>query len=93
MFRFTAIRRAAPLAATCVLLFLVAIPSQARELRGEERSRPQESLAEAALRAIPDAWNAFLRAVWDQEGSSLDPFGNPKPDEGSSLDPFGDPRQ
>ena len=92
MFRFTAIRRAAPLAA-CVLLFLIAIPSQARELRGEKRSRSEENIVRAALRAIPDAWKALLRTVWDEEGSSLDPFGNPKPDEGSSLDPFGDPRQ
>jgi hypothetical protein len=93
MFRFTAIRRTALLAAAFALF---AIPSQAREPRGEERRSSQASLADvadAALRAIPDAWNALLKAVWDEEGSSLDPFGNPKSDEGSSLDPFGDPRQ
>ena len=28
--------------------------------------------------------------MWEKEGSSLDPFGQPKP-EGSSLDPFGNP--
>lgn len=86
MFRSTAIRRATLLAVVCVLFS--AIPSQAREPRREERSR-QEGLVRAALRAIPDAWSALLRAVWDEEGSSLDPFGSPKPNEGSSLDPFG----
>lgn len=91
MFRFTTIRRTVLLVAACVLL--AAAPSQARELRGEDTRSPEESFIEATLMAVPDAWTALLKAVWDQEGSSLDPFGNPKPDEGSSLDPFGDPRQ
>ena len=90
MFRFTAIRATLALAA-CVLF--AAVPSEAHESRGKERRSQQESLIDAALRAIPDGWTALLKAVWDQEGSSLDPFGNPKPDEGSSLDPFGDPKQ
>jgi hypothetical protein len=30
-----------------------------------------------------------LTAVWEEEGSSLDPSGQPRPHEGSSLDPDG----
>lgn len=37
---------------------------------------------------LPEAWT-LLKRVWEGEGSSLDPFGKPKPNEGSSLDPFG----
>ena len=42
---------------------------------------------------VCDTWNA-LSKVWQEEGSSLDPFGHPaisNSDEGSSLDPFGRP--
>lgn len=38
-----------------------------------------------------DTWNA-LSKVWQEEGSSLDPFGHPatsNSDAGSHLDPFG----
>jgi hypothetical protein len=87
MFRFTAIRSATLVLAVCGLL--AAVPSEARKMRGQERRSEGKRLIEAALQAIPDAW-ALLKAVWDEEGSSLDPFGNPKP-QGSSLDPFGDP--
>lgn len=90
MFRLTAIRRATLLIAVYGLL--VAIPSEAREVFGQERRSPEERLVNAVLESIPNAW-ALLKSVWDQEGSSLDPFGNPKPDEGSSLDPFGAPGQ
>lgn len=30
-----------------------------------------------------------LTAIWEMEGSSLDPSGQPRPTEGSSLDPNG----
>lgn len=33
-----------------------------------------------------------LTAIWEMEGSSLDPNGQPRPNEGSSLDPSGQPR-
>lgn len=33
-----------------------------------------------------------LTAIWEMEGSSLDPSGQPRTDEGGSLDPSGQPR-
>lgn len=89
MFRFTTIRRAALLLAAFVLF--ATAPSEAHEPSGQKRKSPRQGLIDSALRAIPDAWAALLKAAWAEEGSSLDPFGNPKPDEGSSLDPFGAP--
>jgi hypothetical protein len=31
----------------------------------------------------------ILTAIWEREGSSLDPNGQPRPNEGGSLDPDG----
>jgi len=31
----------------------------------------------------------FVKALWEEEGSSLDPSGEPRPNEGGSLDPSG----
>ena len=42
---------------------------------------------------IADSWNT-LSKLWQEAGSSLDPFGNPptaNSDAGSHLDPFGNP--
>lgn len=61
----------------------------AKEPRATERPSPRETLA-ALWNAIPEAWT-LLKSIWEREGSSLDPFGPPKPPEGSSLDQFGDP--
>ena len=53
----------------------------------KERPSPSQTLA-ALWNAVPDVW-ALFKSIWEREGSSLDPFGPPKPNEGSSLDPFG----
>jgi hypothetical protein len=81
------IRTVVPLLlAAALLLPPVAL---AKEPRAATRLSPRETLA-ALWNAIPEAWTLF-KSIWEREGSSLDPFGPPKPPEGSSLDPFGDP--
>lgn len=85
-------------AALFVLLCTIGLPlASAAGTRGEDRS-PRETRAVATfIRALPKVV-ATLISLWANEGSSLDPFGNPKPaalpdppafDEGSSLDPSG----
>lgn len=39
-------------------------------------------------RLLARLWS-FVKAVWEQEGGSLDPDGQPRPNEGGSLDPNG----
>lgn len=78
---------------TVVSLLLAAallLPSLAlaKEPRAPERPSSRETRA-AFWSAIPEAWT-FFKSIWEREGSSLDPFGPPKPTEGSSLDPFGE---
>jgi hypothetical protein len=59
----------------------------AREAQVKERPSPRPTLA-ALWNVLPQVWTLF-KCIWEKEGSSLDPFGPPKPNEGSSLDPFG----
>ena len=75
--------------ATLVLAAALLLPplALAKEPRPPERPSPRENLA-AFWNAVPKAWTLF-KNIWEREGSSLDPFGSPKPGEGSSLDPFG----
>jgi hypothetical protein len=77
---------------TVTLLLLVAallLPSLALADKPDAKERPSPRLTLATLwNALPGAWVLF-KAIWEREGSSLDPFGSPKPNEGSSLDPFG----
>lgn len=68
-------------------LFLAAL-AQARDIRTPERRHHESDLIEAVRDALPRAWNLF-RVLWDRAGSSLDPFGEPKPTTGSSPDPSG----
>ena len=79
--------RRAPL----LLLFVGALllPSLvlAERPHGKERPSPRQTLT-ALWNAVPNVWTLF-KSIWEREGSSLDPFGPPKPTEGSSLDPFG----
>jgi ABC-type arginine transport system permease subunit len=75
-----------------VLLLLVAVLllpplARAKENRARERTSPRQSFT-TLWRAVPEVWTLF-KSIWEKEGSSLDPFGQPKPNEGSSLDPFG----
>lgn len=61
--------------------------ASAAKPRAKERRSARPTLT-ALWNAVPEAW-ALFKSVWEGEGSSLDPFGQPKPNEGSSLDPFG----
>lgn len=79
---------------TAALLLLVTallLPSLvvAKEQPAAERPLPRKTLT-TLWNALPKAWTLF-KSLWEREGSSLDPFGEPKPSEGSSLDPFGGP--
>jgi hypothetical protein len=86
MFRLRILRRAALLALVGSLFLTPLI--QARDIRTPEWRNHEPGIIKAALEALPRAWNLF-RVLWEQAGSSLDPFGEPKPPAGSSLDPFG----
>lgn len=81
------VRTVAPLVLAAALL----LPplALAERPRAATRPSPRETLA-ALWSVIPEAWTLF-KSIWEREGSSLDPFGPPKPPEGSSLDPFGNP--
>ena len=69
-------------------LLLLPLPALAKEPRATERPLARATFA-ALWSVIPEAWT-LLKSVWEREGSSLDPFGPPKPPpEGSSLNPFG----
>ena len=60
----------------------------AGELRPDRHAAEKKEMG--SLRAaLVSLWSG-IAALWEKEGSSLDPFGQPKP-EGSSLDPFGNP--
>ena len=77
---------------TVVLLLLAAallLPTLAlaKESQAKERPAPRRTLT-ALWNAVPEVWT-LLRSIWEREGSSLDPFGPPKPSGGSTLGPFG----
>jgi len=66
------------------LLLLTLAP--ALSWAGPRRPEPRE---EAVMgRLLPTLWS-FVKALWEESGSSLDPDGQPRPNEGSSLDPDG----
>ena len=51
--------------------------------------RSPESRDEAVQgRFLPTLWS-FVKALWEENGGSLDPDGQPRPNEGSDLDPSG----
>lgn len=54
----------------------------------ERRIEPRDGAVVLKGRLLPTVWS-FLRAVWEEEGSSLDPDGQPRPNTGSDLDPDG----
>jgi hypothetical protein len=86
MFRSPLLRRTAFLLLASALL----LPplTEARDFREPEEREIAQSLPEA-LRQVVAQVLVHFKVLWDGEGSSLDPFGSPKPQEGSSLDPFG----
>ncbi len=79
------VRTVVPLLLVALLLPSLALAKESRAPEGP--AAPRETLG-ALWSAIPEAWT-LLKSIWEREGSSLDPFGPPKPTEGSSLDPFG----
>jgi hypothetical protein len=73
--------------ALLLLVGTLLLPSlaSAEEFRTKERRSTHHNFT-ALWNAFPEAWT-LLKRVWEGEGSSLDPFGQPKPN--GSLDPFG----
>lgn len=70
-----------------LLLVFTLVPafSWAAERRSEARG---EGAIFRQVRLLHGFWS-LLRSVWEEEGGSLDPDGQPRPNEGSSLDPSG----
>jgi hypothetical protein len=69
--------REAALVAAAILTLLQMPPAVSAAPRGEDRAVRER--ARGLLQAIPDLWHA-IGGIFGREGSSLDPFGNPKPD-------------
>lgn len=72
-----------PLAVLLLLLTLAPALSWAGPRGPEPRGKT------AMGRFLPALWT-FVKALWEEEGSSLDPSGEPRPGAGSDLDPSGD---
>lgn len=53
---------------------------------GPRRPEPREEAVTG--RFLPTLWS-FVKALWEEEGGSLDPSGEPRPTNGSDLDPSG----
>ncbi|HWM90625.1 MAG TPA: hypothetical protein VN493_07650 [Thermoanaerobaculia bacterium] len=70
------------------VLLLVLTLTPALSWAGEGRPEPRDEVVILRGRLLPALWG-FLRSVWEREGSSLDPSGQPRPNGGSSLDPSG----
>lgn len=45
------------------------------------------------LTAVFWSWVSRVTAIWEKEGSSMDPNGQPLSDAGSSMDPNGTPKE
>ena len=68
------------------LLLLLLTLAPALSWAAPRRSEPREEAVRG--RFLPTLWT-FVKALWEEEGSSLDPSGQPRPNNGSSLDPNG----
>jgi hypothetical protein len=60
-----------------LLTFLFLAPPLAAVTK-EHRSRETRQLRRGIAGLLSEAW-AWVGRIWDKEGSSTDPFGNPKP--------------
>ena len=69
------------LALLLLLLILTPVLSWA-----EQPTEPRNQAARGRL--LTTLWN-FVKAAWEQEGASLDPDCQPRPNGGASLDPDG----
>jgi hypothetical protein len=45
------------------------------------------------LTAVLWSWLSRVTAIWEKEGSSMDPNGQPQSDAGSQMDPNGQPKE
>lgn len=70
------------------VLLLVLTLAPAISWAAERRIEPLDRAVVLKSRLLPAMWG-FLRAVWDEEGLSLDLDGQPRPNAGSDLDPDG----
>lgn len=70
------------------MLLLILGLTPALSWAAERRTEPRDRAAILKGRLLPTMWR-FLRAMWEEEGPSLDPDGQPRPNEGGSLDPSG----
>ncbi|MFP5285997.1 MAG: hypothetical protein ACLGI9_09695 [Thermoanaerobaculia bacterium] len=66
------------------LLLLTLAP--ALSWAGPRRPEPREETVMGSF--LTTLWT-FVKALWEAEGGSLDPSGEPRPTNGSSLDPNG----
>lgn len=55
--------------------FLIALPDPGAALERRSEGQPVHF---SLLRIFSPAWRAVL-SLWEKEGSSIDPYGNPKP--------------
>jgi hypothetical protein len=75
--------------AGCLLVVLLLAPAFAGAVeRRSDGPAPKERVSLWQGRLLPALWGLLTR-IWEENGSSLDPSGQPRPDEGSSLDPSG----
>lgn len=81
-------RSVRPVALLLLASLLLAPAAFAGELRPDRHATEKKDTG--TLRTALLSFWSDIAALWEKEGSSLDPFGQPKP-EGSSLDPFGNP--
>lgn len=70
------------------VLLLVLTLAPALSWAAERRIELRDGAVILNGRLLPAVWS-FLRAVWEEEGPSLDPDGQPRPNTGSDLDPDG----
>jgi hypothetical protein len=71
-----------------VLLLLTLAPTVS--WAGERAISPRKEASFLGGTLLSSLWSVF-KSVWAEEGSSLDPDGQPRPNEGSDLDPSGSP--
>ena len=65
-----------------VVLLLTLTLAPALSWAAERRTEPRDGAVILKSRLLPAMWR-FLRAVWEEEGPSLDPDGQPRPPEGA----------
>jgi hypothetical protein len=68
------------------LLLLLLTLAPALSWAGPRRPEPRDEAVKG--RFLPTLWS-FVKALWEENGGSLDPDGQPRPNEGGSLDPSG----